>query len=290
MSERHAFTGTVPTVRCRDVSGAECTRTMRDDAEHCGDPSHVRVVPPRAVAPEDFIGQARPSKRRIIVDEDYEVVADDLRADTFDPSRLVVGVRAQRAFTSHHGTDASTAIDELRFLAAEALRHGTYGRTDGGFHSLWFNGFGVVISPDGSMITGYRTLHYERTPRQVAEGVPSRFGKRLGRGDAPRRVPGPPLPLDELVAAFDPATTEIARTALRLFAKREGIDEDDPALEPRLRRELADAAATGTWRAGDRGPDAFVLEGPTRCWIVAADSGLVISQYRPDDEARAATS
>lgn len=284
MSARRAFTGTVPTVRCRDVSDAECTRTMRDDAENCGDPTHVRIVGPRTPAQEDFIGQARPNKRRIIVDEDYDVVADDLDPATFDASRLAVGVRAQQAFTSHHGTDAATAIDELRFLAGEALRSGTYERTDRGFHSLAFKGFDVVISPDGTTITTYRTLHYERTPRQVVERVPSRFGKRLGRGGAPKRVAGPPLPLDELVAAFDPLTTEIAHTALRLYARRESIDENDPALEDRLRTDLRDAAATGTWRASDRGPGAFVLEDPTRCWVIAADNGLVISHYRPDSE------
>jgi hypothetical protein len=126
----------------------------------------------------------------------------------------------------------------------------------------------------------YSTLHYERTPTEVLSGKPSRFRK----GGRLKKEPGPPLALADLISGFDPKHVEVAQTALRLYAKRSGLHPEDASTEASLRSELALAAATGTWRVSDRGPDAYVLETATRHWIVASDDGTVISHYEPGSD------
>jgi hypothetical protein len=286
----NVYKGTVPMLPCRLVSGADCEQLVPADAEHCGNPEHVRsTVLPIPKTDGEFISRVR--KPRLTVNEDYDLLQPehDLESDlampnldeaTLDTSRLWVGTRVQLGFTAHHGTDAQTAIDELRFLVGEALRNGTYRRAVDGFHHLSYQRFAVSVTPDGGTIAGYSTLHYERTPTQVIGGVRSRFGRR--RRSGPRREPGPPLPLPELVAIFDPDVVAIGCTAVSLYAKRSGMDADEEKVEAAMRAELAEAADTGTWKESDRGPTAYVLETPTRCWIVAADGGLVISHYVPD--------
>jgi hypothetical protein len=286
------YKGSVPTVRCCEVSGADCNRTMALDAEDCGIPGHVRLrSAAKAEADDVFASRSGRRKPRLTVNEDYDLIrpernpdADrampDLDPATFHTSNVWVGTKIQRGFTAHHGTDAQTAIGEVRFFIQEALANGTYERLHSGFHRLEYKEFAVWLSPDGDTVTGYSTRHYERTPSQVLGGVHSRFGKRRRVGIP--REPGPPIPLPELVATFDPATVEITVSALSLYATRAGLDLDDDATEAALRSELTQAATTGSWRVSDRGPTAYVLETPARHWIVAADRGTVLSHYRPD--------
>lgn len=291
-----AYKGTAPRIRCRDVSAANCNRWMPLDAEHCGNSEHVRLnweTKPSAEA--EFVSRpgARPSVRRptLTVDEDFDLIgpgrdidadqaAADLDPETFDASDLWVGIKVQKAFTAHHGTDAYTAISEVRLLAGEALSKGRYDRQDDGFHRLRYKQFALTLSPDGKAVTRYATFHYERTPSEVMTGKRSRF--RKGGGTKVKREPGPPTPLPELVENFNPEAVEIAETALTLYAKRMGLDPDDEAPEAAMRSELGLAAATGTWRHSDRGPSAYVLETPSRHWIVASDDGTIITHYQPE--------
>src|SRR5438270_723819 len=83
-SMNSAYRGSVPNVRCRDVSGADCERVMPDDAEDCGIREHVRLKsPPKAPGEEGFISQPRQHKPRLSVNEDYDLVrpARDVAAD-----------------------------------------------------------------------------------------------------------------------------------------------------------------------------------------------------------------
>jgi hypothetical protein len=289
-----AYKGETPMVRCREVSGANCDRWMPLDAEHCGNSEHVRLrwdTKPSAEAEYVSRPGGRPSVRRptLTVDEDFDLMtpgrnmeadrrAPDLDPETFDASDLWVGIKVQKAFTAHHGTDANTAISELRLLAAEALAKGKYERQEDGFHRLRYKEFTLTLSPDGKAVTRYATFHYERTPSEVLTGKRSRFRK----GGGMKREPGPPRPLPELVESFDPGTVGIAETALRLYAKRMGFDSSDQSTEAAMRLELGEAAVTGTWRKSDRGPTAYVLETPSRHWVIASDDGTIITHYQPE--------
>jgi len=289
---RSTFKGSVPSLPCRDVSGADCDRMVPGDAVHCGYPEHARLsVAESPKYDEDFVSRPGRRKAKLTVNEDYDLLGPerdletdralpDLDPETLDSSRLWVGTKVQQGFTAHHGTDAQTAIDELRFFVGEALNKGRYTRLDDGCHRLSYRSFSVLLSPDGGTVISYSTLHYERTPRQVLEGVRSRFGR--GRNGGVHREPGPPLTLSELVSTFDPATVPIVHTALSLYAKKAGIEGSDEAVEVAMRAELAQAADSGTWRESERGPTAFVLETPARHWIVGADDGTIIAHYLPD--------
>jgi hypothetical protein len=197
----------------------------------------------------------------------------------FAASDLWVGITVQKAFTAHHGTDALSAIQELRLLAAEALANGKYERQDDGFHRLRYRQFSLTLSPDGKAVTRYSN-HYERTPSEVLSGKRSRF--RKGGGPRVEREPGPPRPLPDLIAVFDPDSVKIAQTALALYAKRMGLDPNNEASEALMREELRQAAASCTWRESDRGPTAYVLETPARHWVVASDDGTIITHYQSE--------
>lgn len=81
----------------------------------------------------------------VTVDEDFDVTspgrdietdraAPDLDPESFHAPDLWVGIKVQKAFTAHRGTDPHTAIEELRLLASEALAKGRYERGQDGFH------------------------------------------------------------------------------------------------------------------------------------------------------------
>lgn len=264
------------------------------DAEHCGNPEHVRQRwETKGSAEPEFVSRSgdRPSVRKptLTVDEDFDLIAPgrdieadrgapDLDPETFDSSDLWIGIKVQKAFTEHHGTDAHSAIRELRLLAGEALSKGKYDRLNDGFHRLRHEQFELKLSPDGKTVMRYKTFHYERTPSEVFGRKRSRFRK----GGGLKREPGPPKPLPELVAAFKPESVEITETALTLYAKRMGLDPNDEATEASMRSELGQAAATGTWRESNRGPSAYVLEAPNRHWIVASDDGTVVTHYQAE--------
>lgn len=168
-------------VICSEVTEADCGRRMPYDAEHCGDPTHVRYV-----ATDEELGEAlsirRNQRRRttLTVNEDYDdadVVPGAPRAitDTFDPQAIWVSRRVQASFCEYHDTTPQEAIANLRLVAAKATANGTHKTNDAGFHTLWWNGFEVVATPDLQAIIRYKTNHYERTPQMVADGIPSRL-------------------------------------------------------------------------------------------------------------------
>jgi hypothetical protein len=292
-----AFRGTVPTVKCRDVTGIDCDREISFDADHCGDPSHVRQEGKRSEPGSSYISNRKQRDHpTLTVREDYELFEDlergegrdseadrawpDLDAGSFDAEHLQVGIKAQKAFTAHHHVGASVAIDEIKMLAEYAMRRGKYLRHPSGFHRLEAKKFRVNVTPDGRMVTNYSTRHFERMPSQVIGGMRSRFGPEGKR----RHEPGPPLSLDELRGSFDPATITVLPRAVSGFAKRMGLDKKVPETADLLRRTLGESARQGHWSVGDR-EGAFVVESPPWVWLIAADDGTLITVWRLDDPA-----
>jgi len=182
---RRVFGGESRKVMCGDVSGFDCRRVMADDAENCGIASHVRSVPigtPRGEA--DYRTRSSVYRRRLIVDEEYELVFEDslepveLDRASFDPNRLWVSAKVQREFTEYHGCEADEAIANVRLVVRKALEEGRYAPEEWGGHFFWWSGYFVTADPSLDVAIRYRTYHYERTPRQVAEGVKSRLSKK----------------------------------------------------------------------------------------------------------------
>lgn len=206
----------------------------------------------------------------------------DLVAPEWDRQAVVIDSCVVRAFGGRHRVDDETARQELAGLLADAADSGTRRRTADGSHRLEYRGFTVVISPDGTSLTRYETIHFERTPSQVRDKVPSRVGYARKRGSASKdRSPesldqalqNPPrrsrVPTARIATTFDPATARITGTV---------VPHDLPNRDlvvAGVRNALRRAIRTGTWVAGTAGR--HNLNHGNRRWIVSADGKGVLS-------------
>ena len=289
------FQGTVPTVPCEEVSGIRgCRRPVPLGAEHCGIPEHAVAHPESKTRPGRAYVSNRGKRPTITVKEDFDLIGEevgphfgtdeaialpDLDPEDFDPSSLKVATRCQTEFTGHHQVTPEVAIEEIRQFAEYALRQGDYERLDDGGHYLSRDGFTIWLSPDALMVTGYRTLHFERTPSQVRGGVRSRFkGRRNVKGSRPLVAGSRSIRLDEMGATVDPACIAISASAMNSFAKSHGTRAKDPLVEGWLRQELRQALGLGTWaRAKDSG--AYVLRSNDRGRVFTDDGRLLLATF-----------
>ncbi len=189
---------------------------------------------------------------------------------------MKVSVRVQQLFTAHHMVDALVAIDELRLFARLALSEGHYRRLPSGGHSIAWKGFNGRITPDGGCLTSYSTNHFERTPSQVHQKVPSRFGRALGRAHLPA---GPDLTLVQVKAIIDAETCHLSLSARHNIGKTLGIDAEDPGIEGPVRARLRQAVRFGDWMEDPVDGRAFTLCHVGRVWKIARDGGTVITSY-----------
>lgn len=194
--QRVVFSGKFLRVVCRDLSGADCDRVMAADAEDCGIAGHSRkslVRSPRGEASSKARSAGR--RPRLVVDEDYDLIWNDsavsvnLGDGSFDPGELWVARRVQEDFTAYHGVDPDEAIANVRLVVQRAIENGSYRRTRRGLHLFSWRAFYVAVTPDLDVAVRYQTHHYERTPRQVADGVRSRVSQKGGRAASERIVP-----------------------------------------------------------------------------------------------------
>ena len=134
-------------------------------------------------------------RRTLTVDEDYDLVFDqseavaELDPACFDPNELWVATRVQQEVTAHYGIGAESAIANVRLVVRRAVDAGSYRRTAQGTFLFWWRGFYVTVSPDLQTAKRYRTVHYERTPIQVNDGVKSRLSKKQRARRDPVPVP-----------------------------------------------------------------------------------------------------
>lgn len=192
---RSVFIGEVQFVVCREVSGQDCDRPMASDAEHCGNPDHVRRVPIGQSRGAATFRSRRLERPRLIVDEDYEPLAPKGPPRAFDPmvfsaDDIWVATKVQRDFTAYHGTTAEEAVAGVRLVLRHAAARGNHEAVSSGNHVMWWNGFVVTLTPDLGTVVRYKTNHYERTPQMVADGTPSRL--RRAKSGRVRGVRQPP--------------------------------------------------------------------------------------------------
>jgi hypothetical protein len=207
-------------------------------------------------------------------------------AGTWSTEAVEIDQAAVRTFAGRHRVDDDTARRELSALLRDAATNGTRRKDADGCHRLSYQGFTVTVSPDGTAVTGYQTSHFERTPSQVRDNVPSRFGharKRAGDGDvAPpaerdRAVNKPPkhkrVTIAEIPTVFDPGSAWITGAVVDhdLHSRVLVIDG--------LRVALRQAAKKGRWVAGTDGR--HHLYHGNRRWIISADGKGVLSCKPP---------
>jgi hypothetical protein len=86
-----------------------------------------------------------------------------------------ITTRAVDSFRFHHGGGITSAETQLRAMLEDFLLKSVQERTTSGYLKLFRKGFALVMSPGLDAVTGYSSLHRERTWEQVKAGVPSRI-------------------------------------------------------------------------------------------------------------------
>ena len=109
--------------------------------------------------------------------ESQEVSTTSLEDSGFDPQKVDISDRVLDAFSNKHGTDDKEAAEEIRDFIADAISRERHRVAKNGCHVFDVDGYTVWVSPDAKRVTKYETRHIERTPRDVREGIQSRFSK-----------------------------------------------------------------------------------------------------------------
>lgn len=172
--------------------------------------------------------------------------------DIADLPHVKVTRRATDSYQFHHGGPCDEAEVELRAMLEDFLLESARRTSGRGFLVLANSGYEIVLSPDRSALTAYRTVHRERTWFQFKTGVPSRYAlaKQARRramleasGEAPEFGEAIPVAGSPDVAAaaaqIDPATIHIAVTALRYHLEAHPDTTDPVAIGQRMRERLA---------------------------------------------------
>lgn len=264
------FRGKVPSFLCSDVTSADCDVVFRADAPHCGNPDH-HLEPIRGT-PNSIPRPVR-QKARLVVNEDYDLVEDDeterdLDPDTFDPEDVWVSRDVQSVFTWHHNTSPEDAIENVRLVIRLAVHDvsGNYYLHRNGLHEFRWRGSYVAVTPNLACAVRYTTKHFERTPLDILNGVPSRSTRPERSRSGSRRFiaseHGPPVPYPSLINEIRPDTVTLVPAALSMFASRAGLDDGTDA-ESTARETLCLALRTGEWKPSDRDIGAGILtDGP----------------------------
>ncbi len=249
--------------------GTKCTHTTEHIDGWCRRidcPGFVRPDPSKA--PETF-GSPRGTAKHI---RDSSVGSMDLGVD--EVPDVHVTVRAIDSFRFHHGGDQRSAVVQLRAMLEDFLLRSASAISANGFVRLSRQGYDLVLSPDRSAVTGYATVHRERTWEQVKSKVPSRFRRGPSELSDPPPEPGPPVSLARFADAFDVGRLHLTGRVKRSFAKLSGmIDYSDEELRVAL---ISCAARFVDGSVTQREDGLFEAEEAGRIWLVTEDCRTLV--------------
>ncbi|QBI54367.1 HelD family protein [Streptomonospora litoralis] len=207
-----------------------------------------------------------------------------------DPERIArirISRTALDGFLSDHGGAPYEAEAELRAMLADVLHDGRHARQDDGYWVLDHDGYRLMLSPDADAVTGYRTIHLERSYAQLKAGVASRIGRK---GTANRRAalrerpePGPALTDSADVAAVDPERVYITAQAHDRFHQLvpESRELSDAEFDAMVRRCLGRDLTTGSVRTEE---NIHRILGELT-WLMSRDGRSVLSLRPPEETA-----
>lgn len=111
-----------------------------------------------------------------------------------NPTTVKIWPQALRQFRFHHGGTNREADVQIRWMLADFLVSSGRTVSEANYLVLSREGYRLHIGPARNRITGYSTVHHERTWEQIKAGIPSRIGRITAD-------PMPILPSREQVAA-----------------------------------------------------------------------------------------
>jgi hypothetical protein len=238
-------------------------------------PGYVRVAAENA--PES-LGAPHGTRKHIAESGHVRVGGSDL-----DLERVRVSQRALDSFRFHHGGGASEARVQILAMLEDFLLKSARLTTQSGLLQLAREGYELVVTADAHVITGYQTVHRERTWEQVKAGVPSRLrGSRRRTEHGERPEAGPPVEVENLLTVFRADSIHLTARALTSFARLADLrDADDEMLAARLREALQWGPGASPRRREDGLVEVTTAE---HVWILSADARIVIGVKRARDQ------
>jgi hypothetical protein len=239
----------------------------------------------RVIAPE-IVGGPKGTARHL---RETGVVGDGLDPD--DLGRVRITTRAADSFRYHHGGSDEAARVQLETMLDDFLRHSARSEHNG-LIRMARDGFQLVVAADLLTITGYSTVHRERTWAQVRAGVRSRISPRhrhsaseLPRGPSDELPePEPSLRADAVAAAVDPRTVMLTARVRRSYARLAKMTHvADNELDDRLRDDLRALLGGRVDPAYERVGAVDIVAGSWR-WRVRDDALVVIGVARAHPE------
>lgn len=178
---------------------------------------------------------------------------------------------------AHRGGPAEAAV-ELHAMLTPFIERGRHLRSPDGW-LLDLDGYRLVLDADARAVTGYATLHAERSHAQFARGVPSRIG-REGRA-ARRSALTPPRPAEDGTPADETTLRALPAAGLhvtlgacagyeRVMGSRDLSDEEFLRL---LREELSTDLRTGRLETGQ---GRVLVEGERVQWTLEPDGHALV--------------
>lgn len=192
-----------------------------------------------------------------------DITVEDIR-------HIPVRNRAIDSFRFHHGGGEREAEVQLRSMLEDFLRNSARKTSNNGFISLSRDGYDLVLSPCGSRVTGYSTVHRERTWEQVKAGVKSRIKSKKGRGESGLPPePGPAVEFSGFRAAFDPATVHLTARVRRSYERIVGLKSaSDEELDAAIRAALTELRSGKVVQREDA---CFEVDVAERIWLISPD-------------------
>jgi hypothetical protein len=188
-----------------------------------------------------------------------------------DVATVHITTRALDNFQLHHGGGEREAEVQLRTMLEDFLLKSARSVSKGGYLKLSREGYELILSPGRDTMTGYSTVHRERTWEQVKAGVKSRFKNRgkARTASGPKPETGPVVELSNFGTAFDSATVHLTAQVRSSYAKIAGLAwVSDEELDATIR------AACAEFKSGkvvQRDAGCFEVDVADRIWLVAPD-------------------
>ncbi len=202
-----------------------------------------------------------------------------------ETARVRVSAGARTAFVHQHRGASREASVELHSMLRPFLTNGIHHRRPDGHWVLDLHGYRLVLSPDADTITGYYSIHSERSFAQFEAGIPSRVGKkaRAHRRSAltpARPETSSPLTDNVVVRQLSSEQLHVTSSACGRFERlRPGSRElpDEEFLQA-LRNALAsDLRTAGIIRENGR----LLVTTDRLEWHLTADGRTVTNVYEP---------
>ncbi|MBZ5733483.1 AAA family ATPase [Nocardioides sp. TRM66260-LWL] len=208
-------------------------------------------------------------------------------AEIFIPGTesIRITLRAASTFALHHSCSEEQANRELRAMLSDFLPVAKQRKTRTGFIAMFHQGFSLIMSPDGTALTGYNALHRDRTWEQVKTGVPSRVASKPRNAwidpTEPIRTkdePGIAVPLAQFREVFNPASIRLTGRARAMFAEVNCLP--DQRWSEDLDRQIRNAlTADGVARERRLENGMFELPTGAAVWLISSDVQAVVGYF-----------